>query len=115
MLLNSDGCIAHSSITGCENGLRRRNPCQEAVLLASGRWKGTRVEQGVPGKLKLQRKANGPEGNCSIGRPLVNCSRQVTWGSVAHSTGWESGNRFQNAIRKQARHTENTHQSVWLV
>lgn len=75
MLLNSDACIAHSSITGCENGLRSRNPCQEAVLLVSGRWKGTRVEQGVPGKLKLQRKANSPEGTVQSRRPLVSCSK----------------------------------------
>lgn len=81
MPLNSEARIVQSSVTGCETRLRSRNPCQEAVPLALGKWRGAEVDLGV------QSKATGPEVDSPVQRPLRSRSQAGGPGSTARSRG----------------------------
>ena len=65
MPVNPEACVVPSSITGCENRLRSQNPCQEAVMLALGRWRG--ALSGPQGRSK----ATGPELDKTFPRALA--------------------------------------------
>ena len=109
MPLNSEARIVQSSITGCETRLRSRNSCQEAVLLALGKWRGAEVDLGV------QRKATGPEWTVLSSGHSGAAPRQVTRALRPIQEAQSPGSRFWIAARKQARDTENTQWSLWLV
>lgn len=103
MPLSSEARIVPSSITGCETRLRSRNPWQEAVPLALGKWRGFRVKRQA---LRWTVLSSGH----SEAAP-----RQVARALRAVQEAQSAGSRFWIAARKQARDTENTQWSLWLV
>lgn len=84
MPVNPEACVVPSSITGCENRLRSQNPCQEAVMLALGRWRG--ALSGPQGRSK----ATGPELDSPVQGHQGAAPRQAAWALRPRSTGLES-------------------------
>lgn len=70
MPLNSDTCIAHSSITGCENRLRSKNPAKR--LFCRPLTDGERTVWNE----EFQGKAKGPEVDFPSGWPPARSSQE---------------------------------------